>query len=123
MKFLVLLIVVIGGKSPGKAVLLSAVIPGGGQFYTGHYARGVIYFVSESYFGITSLLHLRNYYRKGKELSEFNKALSQGFWFLSIWGFSLVDAYVSAHLYKFEEVNKEIVLEWRREGLFISVKF
>lgn len=111
----------IEAKSPGKAVFLSAVIPGGGQFYTRHYVRGVLYAVGETYFIIRSILDYRDmknakeeYERTGSDAdyerykASFRDLMDDSFWFLGIWGFSLLDAYVSAHLFNFKEQNRSI---------------
>jgi hypothetical protein len=132
--FTFLLLCKIEAKSPGKAVLLSALIPGGGQFYTEHYMRGTIYALTETYFIIRTFMDYRemksamdSYRESGDEgdyaryKDSFRKLMDDGFWFLGIWGLSLIDAYVSAHLFKFKESNRRaFTLKFKGRGVTFS---
>ena len=97
-------------KSPQKAVILSALIPGGGQFYTSHYIKGSIIAFGE----IFSLSKAYFLYRDSKNYQEnsskrdnlMRESFSYAFWFLGIWFYSMLDAYVEAQLYNFDEKAK-----------------
>ena len=108
-------------RSPAKAVLLSAFLPGGGQFYTHQPVKGGVLGGAELYTGYAAfqafrrtLQALDRYHRTGQEedrqdyLTEQQKALYWFFWWLTFWGYSLADAYVSAHLYQIELQIQEI---------------
>ncbi|UCG42381.1 MAG: hypothetical protein JSU73_10980 [candidate division WOR-3 bacterium] len=97
------------GKSPGTAVLLSALIPGGGQVYTGGYWKAGLIAPAELALGFFSV----------KEHLDATRALEQGreadyvlhrdrrtallWWTGAVIAFSMADAYVSARLYDFDE--------------------
>ncbi|MDI6851932.1 MAG: DUF5683 domain-containing protein [bacterium] len=100
--FLVLILVGVEGKNPGKAVLMSAFLPGGGQFYNEKYLKGFIVASVEVFTGYNSISRYVKY-RKSGDLQMFNESLSYGFYFLGTWLYSLADAYVDAHLFNFKE--------------------
>ncbi len=102
-------------RSPARAVWLSALIPGGGQFYTHQVLKGVVLGVAElgtAYQTLQSLQAtwraLDRYHRTGSPedrqayLDVQQETLYWFFWWLTFWGYSLADAYVSAHLYRIE---------------------
>jgi hypothetical protein len=93
---------------PGTAVLLSALIPGGGQFYTGNLLKGVLLGVCElSLAGLS----LREHLEASRAAPEQRAAHEDSrntflFWTGFVWGYSLADAYVSAHMYGFKEEQR-----------------
>ncbi len=104
--FLIILALSIPSKSPTKAVLLSAAIPGGGQFYTHSYIKGILIACGEVYFGAYTISDYINYKKSNEQyIQDYYKreTFSDGMYFLGIFLFSLADAYVDAHLYKFSE--------------------
>ena len=118
---LLLSLISISPKSPQKAVLLSAVFPGGGQFYTGQYVKGAVLLVGEgALIALTVRSYLdmreadRNYQDTGdasyKSVSDdaFNRTLRHGFLLFGAWGFSMLDAFVSAQLFGFDEADRSI---------------
>lgn len=106
-------------KSPLKAVFFSAVFPGGGQIYTRNYWRAVGLGTAE-----VSLAGAATYevwrMNKASDQAEidrhFEKQRSLWWWAAGAWAFSLADAYVDAHLYKFDEQGK-VALRIQPKGL------
>ena len=95
-------------KNPTIALLLST-LPGGGQFYTRNYIKGVVFGAAQAYFGGgTIYFHLKAEEAK-KARSEWyydwcsNQRYNFLWWDALVWGITMVDAYVSAHFYKFKE--------------------
>jgi hypothetical protein len=83
---------------PGTAVLLSALIPGAGQFYTGNYLKGTLLGAAELTLGG---LTIRAHQQGNNDLR--NTLL---WWTGFAWGFSMADAYVSAAMYGFKEEQR-----------------
>lgn len=97
-------------KSPGRAVILSALLPAGGQFYTSHYIKGgiiafgEIFSLSKAYFLYRDS---KNYQSGSTERdSLMRESFSYVFWFLGIWFYSMLDAYVDAQLFNFDKKAK-----------------
>jgi len=114
-------------KSPQKAVILSALLPGGGQFYTGHYIKGGVIASGE----IFSLIKAYFLYKDSKDYevgsserdSLMRESFSYAFWFLGIWFYSVLDAYVDAHLYNFDEKAKiSIFFKPDNEAVLFGIK-
>jgi len=60
-------------KNPGTTVLFSALVPGGGQLYTGNYIKSGLFFASEGVFGLISLYRynlLKDYRNASTDLSN-----------------------------------------------------
>jgi hypothetical protein len=86
-------------------------IPGGGQFYTHQPIKGVILGAGEVYFLARTFMDYKDLRGESdpERREEFlRRTMGDLFWFLMIWGYSMVDAYVSANFYKFKEKNLEI---------------
>jgi len=106
-------------KSPGRALLLST-LPGGGQFYNGEYVKGVLFSVAQTVcllFTVREHIYATRAKREGRE-GDYNyhiKNRSDWLWWSSgMWALSMVDAYIGAHFYSFEEdVGIEIEIGWR----------
>jgi TM2 domain-containing membrane protein YozV len=95
----------------GKAMLLSALLPGGGQFYCRSYVKGAIYGTAElALAGITvfSDQQMRKAYSNytADTLSLRNRRNAFLWWTGAVWAFSIADAYVSASMYGFKEEQK-----------------
>jgi hypothetical protein len=98
-------------KSAKTAMLLTAAIPGGGQFYTERYFKGIIIGGTQSYLiyrGIQTQLELN---KIGNNLSQeaqeekqelFDQRREIGWWMALVWTIGILDAYVDAQLYGFE---------------------
>ncbi len=96
-------------RSPTKAALMSAIIPGLGQFYNGRKIKGLI-------LGCLSLASLTYTFIKYSEyrvrgdnrsVSEFLGAVIIN---LAVWGYTSADAFVDAYLYGFQ-VERDTVLK------------
>ncbi len=102
-------------KSSKIALLLSVTIPGGGQFYTENYFKGLIFLGTESYlFYRTTDFYLK--YRENRRLFietgidsfRIKRDIAEDnlydfiFWDAVIYMISLLDAYISAELYNFD---------------------
>jgi hypothetical protein len=96
-------------RSPTKAALMSAIIPGLGQFYNGRKIKGLI-------LGGLSLASLAYTFIKYSEYrvrgdnrsaSEFLGAVIIN---LAVWGYTSADAFVDAYLYGFQ-AERDTVLK------------
>jgi|SRR5690554_2430507 len=126
------------GKKPLKAMALSLAIPGGGQFYNESYYKAAFVLALEGYFiGRTIYHHDRvNHYRDladtttGEEhdfyLDEFNRYYRRrqnDYWWLGTIVFlSVVDAFVDANLYNYnqEKERVNILFGFNRVGIKIN---
>lgn len=103
-------------KSPLWAMFASAIIPGGGQLYTENTLRGLAFFAAQT--GVLTKLLLEHIettdswarYQHTNDHSayldyehHFERRYDYLWWCGLIWGLSIADAYVDAHLYGFEE--------------------
>lgn len=96
-------------KSPGRAVLLSFIIPGGGQLYTRNYWKAAIIAPAEiglGYFAYQEHIRMRDalanqdssgYYHHRDRRTAFL------WWTAAVVVFSMADAYVSAQMFGFDE--------------------
>jgi hypothetical protein len=133
-------------KSPTVAVLLSAVIPGAGQFYNESYWKIPIIGGLVGYFGYEYIRNNNLYkdYRElyvesqtpsnpngdlnAKTLREFYRDQRDDFvwYFLITYTINLIDAYVDAHLFDFD-VREEKLVKYgspvRNYKLKINLKF
>ncbi len=110
-------------KSPGKAMLLSLLIPGGGQFYNEAYLKGIVLGGAE-----TTLFYLA--YRENKlshqeiekeeyHLSMFRKYL---FWAVAVTAYSMADAWVDANMYGFDEETK-LGFYFKKNGVGVFLRW
>jgi len=100
-------------KSATKSVILSAVIPGGGQFYNGKKLKGIII----STLDISSLsLFTYNVYQYKKTNLEDYYWLAIGYFitFIGVKMFSMFDAYVDTKFINskksYEEIRQKVIL-------------
>jgi len=113
-------------KSTGKAVLLSFLLPGGGQVYTGNWWKAALIAPAEVTLGLFSV----------REHLAASDALSGGdttryaqhsgrrtallWWTGAVLAFSMADAYVSAQMYGFD---REMRLTIGPTGAGIAMEF
>lgn len=88
-------------KSTGTAVLLSFLLPGGGQVYTGNWLKAALIAPAEVTLGYFSLRYLTesdsaSYVRHRDTRTAFL------WWTGAVIAFSMADAYVSAQMYGFD---------------------
>ncbi len=132
--------------NPSGALLRSLALPGWGQYYNREYIKGGLITAVEGYFIYSVIkyqINMNDYLNKRGQLDpdntvyeeykdKYNKEKSKRdsalWWFLGIKFLSIVDAYVDAHLFKFQdEVNTEVGLEIKpsndTEFVCISLSF
>jgi hypothetical protein len=87
----------------GTAVLLSGLIPGGGQFYTGNPLKGILLGGAE-----LALAGITVYEYRYSNGGQGNTDLGNTFlwWTGFAWAFSMADAYVSASMYGYKEEQR-----------------
>ncbi len=94
-------------------MLLTTIIPGGGQFYTERYVKGIIIGGAQSYLIYKEVqIQLKiNELEREAILSTEQQALLDGklderreigWWMALVWATGILDAYVDAQLYGFE---------------------
>jgi hypothetical protein len=96
-------------RSPTKAALMSAIIPGWGQFYNGRKIKGLI-LGGLSLASITyTFIKYSEYRARGdnRSVSEFLGAIIIN---LAVWGYTSADAFVDAYLYGFQ-AERDTVLK------------
>jgi hypothetical protein len=95
-------------KSPGRAVLLSLLLPGGGQVYTGEWWKTLIIAPAElglGYFTYKTHLDASAALGRGDStvyLSLRDRRTALLWWTGAVIVFSMTDAYVSAQMYGFD---------------------
>ena len=112
---------------PTRAALYSLAFPGLGEYYTGNSRRALVISSIAAFFLGKAGYHLYWYkYYRNQYLStgfytdkityenQFRAFMSSVFWYIGVWGFSMVDSYISAHLSRFTEINANIDREFER---------
>ncbi|MEO0293008.1 MAG: DUF5683 domain-containing protein [candidate division WOR-3 bacterium] len=100
-------------KSTKTAMLLTTLIPGGGQFYTERYFKGLIIGGAQTYFlyrEINTQIELNKIEKeinKTIELEQKRQKLLEErtqltWWIALVWTIGILDAYIDAQLYNFE---------------------
>lgn len=109
-----LYILLLISKSAKTAMLLTTLIPGGGQFYTKRYVKGILIGGAQSYLiyqGTQTQLRLYEIDREWNgTIPEFQQEKSAlldkrrqiAWWIALVWSLGILDAYVDAQLYNFE---------------------
>lgn len=98
-------------KSPTRAIIFSALFPGGGQIYTENYLKGMIFA------GAEGLLLYWTIKEKDRERKS-----DLVWWSVAFHIFNIADAYVSAHFYKFEK-NKRIGIKTSPMNIGLTINF
>jgi hypothetical protein len=95
-------------KSPKKATLIAAVLPGGGQVYNGKYLKGAVIFGLES-------LAIYSFYDNNRKFNNWDETFplrqqrylekrnKYAWWAIFIYIYGLLDAMVDAHLMTFDD--------------------
>jgi hypothetical protein len=130
-------------RIPMVSMALSAVFPGGGQLYTQKYFRAALFGGAIGYCGYrwydadrqaTKFYNLSNqaatladsiYYFNAYVDQVDNNRRSWMLWTLTVWMISLADAYVDAHMFKFDEraLEPKIGLRATPNSLALSASF
>lgn len=114
-------------KSPGRAVLLSFFIPGGGQIYTGNYLKAVVIAPAEvtlGYLSYSEHIKARDALVRGDSSAYLfyrDRRNNFLFWTGAVLVFSMADAYVSAELFGFEQ-QMRLAVGPDRIGIQLSVR-
>jgi len=106
----------IPSKSPTGALIRSAVFPGWGQFYTKHYIKGGLILCLESGLIVSALIEdkkAQDVYLTGYEeyLERMDRRNGYIWWTVGVVAYSMLDAYVDAHLFNFDEDDVSISIE------------
>jgi len=113
-------------KSPGTAVLLSFLIPGGGQVYTRRYAEACLIAPAEVALGCLSVRDHQAATRAlaGGDTTGYVRLRDRRnallWWTGAVVAFSMADAYVSAQMFGFDR-QMGFALGPLRAGLVISI--
>ena len=123
-------------RNATKAMLYSLLIPGGGQFYNKKYIKSAIEFTAETLLiGFTLHYHIKmnNAYEKYEQTQnqeDYNKYSNlyekrqSMFWWLSALKFlSVIDSFVDAKLYNFDEKKKKIELRFEGNSVSLNYRF
>lgn len=92
-------------KSPGVAMILSTIIPGGGQIYCQNYLKAIIISGTEVTLGYFAYQNHQKF-TTTQNNSYRDKRNNFLWWLATIKVLSIADAYVSAQMYKFNEQMK-----------------
>jgi hypothetical protein len=127
------------GRSSLKAGLLSAALPGAGQIYNHSYVKSAVFLASEATFIGLAFYHTNRidyYYDKANNsaVSDYNSNYSKyelnynrrqsDYWWIGATTFlSIIDAYVDADLYNFDQKKKEIHLKLEDDKVSLELKF
>src|SRR6056297_791133 len=79
-------------KKPGSALVLSAVIPGGGQYYNGKIFKGSVFAFGEIGLGVAAYTYYRRYHVSEANV-ELETAKRLTWIFAAVYVYSLMDAY------------------------------
>lgn len=98
-------------KNPNFALMFS-ILPGGGQFYTQNYLKaGAFCLLQSAALGMTIYYWVQTERAKARgdlwEADWYSNQRYNWFWIDGfVWSLSMMDAYISAHFYKFKEQAK-----------------
>ncbi|RKX71674.1 hypothetical protein DRP43_02285 [candidate division TA06 bacterium] len=123
-------------RNATKAMLYSLFIPGGGQFYNKKYIKSAIGFTAESIlFGFTLHYHIKmndaysKYEQSHSQLDYdkysifYEKQQSMLWWIGAMKFLSIVDAFVDAKLYNFNEKKKKVELRFEGNSVSLNYRF
>lgn len=127
-----------GGISvPTRAMLYSAVIPGGGQVYNKAWVKAGVVMGVQGYL-IGSAIHhdrQRAHYHdlvvagnnpvwNTAHEKDYQKRLNNDIWWIGItMGLSMIDAFVDAHLADFDSQDKDLKLRFSGNELSLEIRF
>ncbi len=118
-------------KSPGRAVLLSALIPGGGQVYTGRWWKTLLIAPAEltlAWLAVREHRAATDVLRQDARVEEWKEVYARHsdrratflWWTGAVLAFSMADAYVSAQMYGFER-QMTLTLGPTRAGITVGI--
>lgn len=127
-------------RVPGRAVLYSAICPGGGQLYNHQYLKAGLV-VGVQGFLVGSLIYNQNKRNEYRNLSatvedpyfqqyylalskDYKEKVNNNIWWMGITSaLSMIDAYVDAHLYDFEAEKEKIRLRFGGDNVSLEFRF
>jgi len=143
--FLMLILLVSGlcgydtGKKPFKAMALSLVIPGGGQFYNESYYKAAFVLALEGYFIGRTIYHhdrVQHYHDMAdstvgeehdfymEEYNRYYRRRQNDYWWLGTIVFlSVVDAFVDANLYNYNQEKERVNILFGHQGVGLRINF
>lgn len=96
-------------KSPWGAVARSAMLPGWGQFYNESYIKSIITFALFADFTRKAIINNMRYMDTGRK--EYLERRTVNTWYVGlVYMLTMVDAYVDAYLYKFDETMELTIM-------------
>jgi hypothetical protein len=113
-------------RSAFLAVSFSAVLPGGGQLYTQNYLKAAGFAGALGYLGNKWYRYDKDYMNSSDAETDYyyEKRRKYMLWTIGVWMGSLADAYVSAHLYKFNQnAEPRVTLVIDRNKLALAGRF
>ncbi|MBI4726195.1 hypothetical protein HY768_03050 [candidate division TA06 bacterium] len=113
-------------RSAFLAVSFSAVFPGGGQLYTQNYLKAVGFAGALGCLGYNWYSYNKQYLASSyfDEDYYYGKRRKYMLWTIGVWLGSLADAYVSAHLYKFNQnAEPRVTVIVERDRLALAGRF
>jgi hypothetical protein len=127
------------GRQPTKAAVLSLAVPGGGQYYNNQYVKCAVFGGAELFL-IGRLVYDTNrqnhYYDLAKNSISmdyvdyvrkynhyFARSQSDRWWLGTVVFLSVMDAYVDAHLYNFEQTKQELHIKLQDGKATLSLDF
>ncbi len=127
-------------REPYRAMVYSAVFPGGGQIYNQAWLKAGLVMGVQGFL-IGSAIHHENKRSDFQELAEttqdtflkqeyearsreYKDALNNDIWWIGITaGLSVIDAYVDAHLHDFESQKEKVRLRFAEGTLSLEYRF
>lgn len=114
-------------RSPVLAIGLSMVFPAGGQLYNQKWIKGGIFMGAELALGGYAAYHYLDYYNNidaGITSAEALSTAKQFTWFFAaVYVYSLMDAYVDAHLSAFPDEKLILEPDPKINGVQLSYQF
>jgi len=108
--------------SPWKAMLFSAVVPGGGQWYNRKIPKALIIGGLESAM-LGGSWYYHSEYRSSQAQSDLNQSNLLLFGGVVMLGYSILDAYIDAHFLAYERIRLETVRRDRRFTVRLAYSF
>lgn len=127
-------------REPYRAMLYSAVFPGGGQIYNHAWLKAGLVMGVQGYLIGSAIYHdgkrrdfdelagnTQDIYQQQEyeaRSKEYRDALNNDIWWIGITaGLSVIDAYVDAHLYDFESQKEKVRLRFGEGALSLQYRF